>query len=58
MYVNSLLKSEKRITKGNEGEENSPKREPTQSPIAQMVADLLAGDDLLITSPTNVHFVD
>ena len=36
----------------------SPKREATQSPITQMVAKLLAGDDLLMTSPTNVHFVD
>ena len=32
----------------------SPKREPTQSPITQMVATLLAGNDLLMTSPTNV----
>ena len=37
---------------------SSPKREATQSPITQMVAKLLAGDDLLMTSPTSVHFVE
>ena len=36
----------------------SPKREANQSLITQVVAKLLARDDLLITSPTNVHFID
>ena len=36
----------------------SPKRDPTQSPITQMVAKLLAGADLLMTGPTDVNFVD
>ena len=34
----------------------SPKSKPTQSPITQMAATLVAGDGLLMTSSTNVHF--